>query len=162
MNRVLPFPLISLCMLAMWLWLSQSIALGPILLGSLFALIGGWLLSLLQSDSDRVRNPGAIIRLTGLVLIDVVRSNIAVASIILGGQRDNITSGFVDIPLDLRSRQGLAVLACIITSTPGTLWVNFTRETGVLQLHVLDLVDESEWVERIKGRYERLLLEIFE
>ena len=29
-------------------------------------------------------------------------------------------------------------------------------------VHVLDLVDESEWVERIKGRYERLLLEIFE
>ncbi|PZA11971.1 Na+/H+ antiporter subunit E [Rhodopseudomonas palustris] len=162
MNRLLPFPLISLCLLAMWLWLSQSLALGPILLGSLFALIGGWLLRLLQSDADRVRNPGAIIRLSGLVLIDVIRSNIAVASIILGGQRNRITSGFVDIPLDLRSRQGLAVLACIVTSTPGTLWVNFDRETGVVQLHVLDLVDENEWIERIKGRYERLLLEIFE
>ncbi|MCD0421636.1 MAG: Na+/H+ antiporter subunit E [Rhodopseudomonas sp.] len=162
MTRLLPFPLISLCLLAMWLWLSQSLSLGPILLGSLFALMGGWLLRLLQSDADRVRNPSAIIQLAGLVLIDVIRSNIAVGSIILGGQRNNITSGFVDIPLDLRSRQGLAVLACIITSTPGTLWVNFTRETGVLQLHVLDLVDESEWVERIKGRYERRLLEIFE
>ena len=162
MSRLLPFPLISLCLLAMWLWLSQSLALGPILLGSLFALIGGWLLRLLQSDADRVRNPGAIVRLSGLVLIDVIRSNIAVASIILGGQRGKITSGFVDIPLQLRSRQGLAVLACIVTSTPGTLWVNFDRDTGVVQLHVLDLVDENEWIERIKGRYERLLLEIFE
>lgn len=162
MKRLLPFPLISLCLLAMWLWLSQSVAPGPILLGSLFALMGGWLLRLLQPDAGHVRNPAAIVRLTGLVLIDVVRSNFAVAAIVLGGQRHNITSGFVDIPLDLRSRQGLAVLACIITSTPGTLWVNYNLDSGVLHLHVLDLVDESAWIERIKHRYERLLLEIFE
>jgi multicomponent K+:H+ antiporter subunit E len=162
MKKLLPFPLISLCLLAMWLWLSQGITPGAVLLGSLFALMGGWLLRLLQPDAGQVRNPVAIMRLTGLVLVDVVRSNLAVAAIILGGQRHNITSGFVDIPLDMRSRQGLAVLACILTSTPGTLWIDFNRESGVLQLHVLDLVDESEWVERIKGRYESLLLEIFE
>jgi multicomponent K+:H+ antiporter subunit E len=162
MRRLLPFPLISLCLLAMWLWLNQTVALGPILLGSLFAVMGGWLLRALQPDAGHVRNPAAMIRLAGLVLVDVVRSNLAVASIVLGGQRHNITSGFVDIPLDLRSRQGLAVLACIITSTPGTLWVNYNLEAGVLQLHVLDLVDENTWIERIKGRYERLLLEIFD
>ena len=29
-------------------------------------------------------------------------------------------------------------------------------------IHVLDLIDESEWVRTIKSRYERHLLEIFE
>ena len=29
-------------------------------------------------------------------------------------------------------------------------------------MHVLDLVDEETWVRTIKGRYERLLMEIFE
>jgi multicomponent K+:H+ antiporter subunit E len=29
-------------------------------------------------------------------------------------------------------------------------------------IHVLDLIDESEWIRAIKGRYERLLREIFE
>jgi multicomponent K+:H+ antiporter subunit E len=53
-------------------------------------------------------------------------------------------------------------LACIITSTPGTLWVNFDAAKRILIIHVLDLIDESEWVRTIKGRYERLLLEIFE
>ena len=37
MKQLLPFPLISLCLLAMWLWLSQSLSPGAILLGSLFA-----------------------------------------------------------------------------------------------------------------------------
>ena len=32
----------------------------------------------------------------------------------------------------------------------------------VLTIHVLDLIDESEWIRTIKNRYERRLLEIFE
>ena len=69
-------------------------------------------------------------------------------------------SGYVEIPLELRNAYGLAVLACIITSTPGTLWVDFDPASGKLTIHVLDLIDESAWVQTIKGRYERLLLEI--
>ena len=68
----------------------------------------------------------------------------------------------MDIPLDLRDPYGLAVLACIITSTPGTLWVSFDAGEGMLTIHVLDLIDENDWIRTIKGRYERLLLEIFE
>ena len=68
----------------------------------------------------------------------------------------------MNIPLDLRNPYGLAALACIITSTPGTLWVDFDAAKGMLMIHVLDLIDENEWIQTIKGRYERLLLEIFE
>ena len=59
-------------------------------------------------------------------------------------------SGFVLVPLDMRSPYGLAALACIITATPGTIWVN-TTPRGHLLLHVLDLVDEEAWVRTIKG-----------
>jgi multicomponent K+:H+ antiporter subunit E len=31
-----------------------------------------------------------------------------------------------------------------------------------LTIHVLDLIDEREWIRTIKNRYERRLLEIFE
>ncbi|MGW8175761.1 MAG: Na+/H+ antiporter subunit E [Stenotrophomonas sp.] len=62
----------------------------------------------------------------------------------------------------MRDRYGLAVLAIIITSTPGTLWVEYESATGRLLLHVLDLVDEETWVRLIKDRYERRLMEIFE
>ena len=41
------------------------------------------------------------------------------------------------------------MLACIITSTPGTLWVSFDSAKGTLMIHVLDLVDENEWVRTI-------------
>jgi multicomponent K+:H+ antiporter subunit E len=162
MTRLVPFPLASAGLLILWLMLNQSLALGHILLGSFVALLGGFALAALDTPRIRIRHPSAVLRLFASVLADIIRSNIAVAGIVLGFSTRERTSGFVDIPLELRNPYGLAVLACIITSTPGTLWVNFNETTGTLTIHVLDLIDESDWSHTIKGRYERLLLEIFQ
>lgn len=162
MRRLLPFPLLSLGLLAMWLLLNLSISPGQILLGAILAVIGGWLLRAVQAPKQSVRNPRAIVVLGLIVLADIIRSNISVARIVMGPRHRDLTSGFLSIPLDIRNRYALAILACIITATPGTLWVNFNSNNGVLLIHVLDLVDEQTWIDTIKGRYERLLLEIFE
>jgi multicomponent K+:H+ antiporter subunit E len=161
MTRLLPFPIVSASLLAFWLLLNQTLSPGHILLGSAVALIGGWGLAALRPPKAHPRRPGAIFRLAAVVFADIVRSNIAVARIILGPKRTERTPGFVEIPLELRDPYGLAALACIITSTPGTLWVDFNEASGILTIHVLDLVDKAEWVRTIKGRYERRLMEIF-
>jgi len=69
--------------------------------------------------------------------------------------------GFLDIPLTLRNPAGLAALACIITSTPGTAWAGYDATSGVLTMHVLDLVDAEAMRDTIRERYERRLMEIF-
>lgn len=161
MTRLVPFSLASMSLLALWLFLNQTLSLGHVLLGGAIGLAGGWGLAALQPPKARLRRPGAILHLAGLVVADIVRSNIAVGRIILGFDRTRRKSGFVEIPLELRNQYGLVALACIITSTPGTLWVGFDEERGTLTMHVLDLIDQSEWVRTVKGRYERLLLEIF-
>ena len=160
MTRLLPFPIASASLLALWLLLNQSLSPGHILLGGAVALFGGWALSALDPPTARPRRLGLLFRLAALVVADIVRSNVAVAGIILGFERRR-SPGFVEIPLELRDPYGLSMLACIITSTPGTLWVDFNEASGTLTIHVLDLVDKTEWVRTIKGRYERLLLEIF-
>ncbi|MEY9178729.1 multicomponent K+:H+ antiporter subunit E [Bradyrhizobium sp. USDA 326] len=162
MTRLLPFPIVSFCLLALWLLLNQAVTFGHILLGSVVALVGGQMLNALELPPVRIRRPGVIPRLVALVTVDIVRSNLAVGRIVLGLGRRQRKSGFVEIPLDVRDSYGLASLACIITSTPGTLWVNFDAQRGVLTIHVLDLVDEEEWIRTVKDRYERHLLEIFE
>jgi multicomponent K+:H+ antiporter subunit E len=96
------------------------------------------------------------------VLADIARSNIAVARIVLHPGARKQTSGFLNIPLELRNPAALAVLACIITSTPGTAWACYDSKRSVLTLHVLDLVDDEAWLHIIKHRYERRLLEIFQ
>jgi multicomponent K+:H+ antiporter subunit E len=161
MTRLIPFPIASASLLVLWLVLNQTFSPGHILLGAAIALIGGWALAALELPKARPRRLTAVVRLGALVVADIVRSNIAVARIILGLERRRWSSGFVEIPLELRDPYGLAALACIITSTPGTLWVDFNKASGTLTIHVLDLVDKAEWVRTIKGRYERPLLEIF-
>lgn len=159
--RLLPYPIASASFLAFWLLLNQSLSLGHFVLGAGAGLVGGWALAALEQPKARPRRLVTMVRLAGAVFADIVRSNIAVARIILGLEPRAYTSGFVEIPLELRDPYGLATLACIITSTPGTLWVEFDAASGTLTIHVLDLVDKAEWVRTIKGRYERALLEIF-
>jgi multicomponent K+:H+ antiporter subunit E len=161
MTRLLPFPFVSFGLLLLWLLLNQTASLGQFVIGCVIALVGGWILTTLQLPRARVRRPSALLRLLGLVSVDIIRSNVAVGRIVLGLGRRQRTSGFVNIPLELRNPYGLALLACIITSTPGTLWVNFDRQKGLLVIHVLDLIDEGDWIRTIKDRYERRLLEIF-
>ena len=162
MKRWLPFPRTSALLLLLWLLLNQSLAPGHLLLGTLLALgVPAAFAGLLPPESGP-RRPLAAFRLLGLVLIDIVRSNIAVAQLIVYRRHKRARASFMFIPLDLENPNGLTLLACIVTSTPGTLWVDYDGDEGVLLLHVLDLVDEEEWIRTIKHRYERLLLEIFE
>ena len=162
MRRWLPYPLLTLGLFIMWLLLSQSLAPGQLVLGGAIAVLASRSLAALHPEKPRIRSARPIPRLAGIVIADILRSNIAVARIVLSSARRERVSGFVRLPLDMRSRYGLTVLACIITATPGTMWVQFDRATNMLLVHVLDLIDEEEWVRLIKRRYESLLMEIFE
>ena len=95
------------------------------------------------------------------VTVDIIKSNIAVARLILNPRRNDFSPGFIMIPLSMRDPHGLAMLACIVTYTPGTVWVDLTDD-HCLKLHVLDLQNEEEWVQLVQDRYERPLKEIFE
>lgn len=162
MSRFLPYPGLSLALAAFWLLLHNSLTPLTLLGAALVALIAPWSLALLEASRPRFRRFIALVRLAGIVLPDIIRSSFTVATIILSGARRKRTSGFVAIPLDLTNQHGLALLAVIITSTPGTLWVQHDAATNRLLLHVFDLVDEADWVVLIKHRYERVLKEIFE
>jgi multicomponent K+:H+ antiporter subunit E len=143
--------------------LSQSVSVASIVLGLVLAVALTWASATLRPLHAHVRRPLALVRLSLAVLVDVVRSNFAVARIVLGFVRDReVSAGFVDIPLDLKDPHGLAVLASIITSTPGTVWVGLTPDEKTLTLHVLDLRDEEELIRWIKTRYEQPLTRLFE
>lgn len=161
MRRVLPHPILSLSLAAMWLMLSGPIGPANLAAAVLVGLVVPFVMKALTPERSGLRWSAAMPRLALIVAADVVRSNWAVANIILGRLRRERVSGFVAVPLDMRNRHGLAVLAIIITSTPGTLWVQYDAGSGLLLIHVLDLVDEQEWIRLIKHRYERLLMEIF-
>lgn len=160
MRRVLPHPLVSAGIFLLWLLLNRTVAPGPALVGLAVALAGGWALALLSSGHVRLRRPDLMLVLAGRVVVDIARSNLAVARIILERRSDR-RAGFVRIRLALREPQALAILACILTATPGSAWAEYDADEGWLLLHVLDIGEDDEWVRLVKDRYERPLMEIF-
>lgn len=162
MSRLLPHPLLSLALFLTSVLLSGSIGPPSLALAAIAAVLLPFVMRVFRIPPVRVRAPGAIAKLAAMVAVDVLRSNWAVARILLAGCGQARVSGFIHVPLDLRDRHGLATLAVILTMTPGTLWIAYERASGRLQLHVLDLVDEAAWIRLIKDRYERRLMEIFE
>lgn len=161
MKRWLPTPLMSLALLLLWLMLNQTLAPAHLLLGALIAVVVPLLIAPLRPTPVRVSRPLTIIRLLIRSLIEILRSCYNVCVLILFGG-GGLNSQFIRIPLDLRDPHGLAVLACIINSTPGTVWVEIIPGTNDLALHVFDLHDANWWVNMIKTRLEQPLIEIFE
>lgn len=161
MKRWLPTPLMSLALWLLWLMLNQSLALIDTLFGALIAVVVPLLIAPLRPTPVRVSRPVAAIRLLFYSLVEILRSCFNVCRLIVFSKK-NLNSQFIRIPLDLRDPHGLAVLACIINSTPGTVWVEIIPDSHDLALHVFDLHDTQWWIDTIKSKLERPLIEIFE
>ncbi len=160
MKTLLPSPLMSLALWLVWVLASDHVGAGQLLLGAVLA----WLVPLFLrghlGESPRVRRPLTALRLLFVVLRDIVVSNVEVARQVLGPE-SAIHPGFVEVPLDLASTHGIAVLAAIVTMTPGTLTCDVAADRSHLLVHALHLTDAAALVADIKARYEAPLVEIF-
>jgi multicomponent K+:H+ antiporter subunit E len=162
MRRLIPYPLFSLCLAALWLALNATMAPAHIVLGLALGVGGGLILARLQPPAGKARlRVAAVAALLWRLFVDIVRSNVAVLRIVFHPAIRGRTSGFISLPLALRHPGALAILACIITATPGTSWARYDAAKNVLTIHVLDLIDEQAWIAQFKDRYERRLMEIF-
>lgn len=160
MRRLLPSPLLSAALLAVWLLLNNTLAPGQALLGALLALALPLLTDRLRCERARMRRPLQAARLLMVVLVDIVLANIEVARRILGPE-SALRPRFVWLPLDIRDPHGIAVLAGIITLTPGTVSSDLTADRRYLLVHAFNCDDPAALVASIKQRYEYPLMEIF-
>jgi multicomponent K+:H+ antiporter subunit E len=152
---------VAAALIGMWLLLNETVAPGAVLLGAALAIAAAMTLRTLDLPGIGLRRLHVALRLALHVLVEIVRSNYAVARIIVRPQARRGASGFVRIPLDTRNPYSLTLLACIITATPGTLWADYDSAENAMVLHVLDLIDEQQWITTVKESYEKPLMEIF-
>jgi multicomponent K+:H+ antiporter subunit E len=162
MKRLLPAPLLSIALVALWLLLNRTLSLGHLLLALVLALVIPVLLGGLRPLPVRMRKPGAVLRLMLTVMVDTLQSNLAVIGLLLAPRKRRHAAGFVRVQLDVRDPNALAVLAMIVCLTPGTAWAELSLDRATLLLHVLELGDADALAAQIKQRYERSLMEIFE
>ena len=162
-QRLLPSPLTSATLLLAWLMLNESASPGQWLLGALLAGAIPGLLAPLRPTRSPPRAWPALLRLVGVVLWDIVRSNLDVARRVLG--RDAaIQPRFVWVSVDLQDPLAIVLLGGIVTSTPGTISAELSDDRRWLLVHALHAPDDAAAATiaaDIKARYEAPLAEVF-
>lgn len=163
MRRLLPHPVLSAVLFTGWLLLA-GFTTGQALLALAVALLLPWAVHrLVDEPLGHVRGwPGAAaaVRFTLLVTWDIVVANVVVARLILG-RPATLRPVYVEVPLELEQPLAIALLASVITMTPGTVSSDLSADRRRLRVHVLHTGDPEAVVAQIKARYERPLKEIF-
>lgn len=158
-ERLFPHPLMSLVLVAVWLLLVGSLSAGHVLL----AVALGWFIPFVTRpfwpERPRLARPRLIARFARRVLIDIVRSNLAVARTVMT-PRPRIKPAFVEYPVELQSELAITVLASVIALTPGTVAAALSADRRTILIHALDVPDPGALVADLKTRYEILLREI--
>lgn len=80
--------------------------------------------------------PWPLLRLIGLVLADLARSTIAVATEIVT-PIDSTDESIIAVEVPISSRDHLLMLVVAVTLTPGTAVVDADPQSGTLYLHLL-------------------------
>lgn len=160
MTRLVPHPIVSCFVAAVWLALHSSLAPVHLAGAAIAALVLPLALDPLIRDRVRIRRPGIALRLALVVAWDIVASNLKVARLVLG-RPARLRPAFVEVPLDTSHPDAVALLASIITMTPGTVAADVDDARKRILVHVLDLDDGPALVAAIKRRYEQPLKEMF-
>lgn len=161
-KRWIPSSALSLALFVVWILLNQSVQPATLLLAALLAVVVPLLTRSLRPKQATVRRPLVMLKLAGHVMQDLLKSAWDVARLLLTHRTRDITSHFVQVPMDMRDPNGLAVLAMIFCLTPGTAWAELSLDRSALIIHVFDLRDDEAFIAEVKSRYERPLMEIFE
>ena len=147
--KLLPAPLLSLSLLALWVMLQGSVDPGTVMLGALVAIMVPLMTQTLRPTRVRMRRPGKVLLLIGRVFVDVIRCHPP-------------RTQWVVIPLQLRTPAALAALSAIAAIVPGTVWSELSMDRSRLLFHVFHVPEGQDFAAWYKERYEVLLMEIFE
>jgi multisubunit Na+/H+ antiporter MnhE subunit len=94
----------------------------------------------------------------------LIASGLQTAAVILRGGRRHARlprAGFVRIPIAPMSARGTALLACLVSLTPGTSVIEVDADAHSLVLHLLDVDSAAATLAGIRRDFEPALLAWF-
>ena len=161
-RRLFPHPWLSVVLILTWMLLVNRWAVGSMV----FAVIIGVVVPIMTApywpNASGYSWPGRIPAYLGIVILDIVKANFAVARIVLFTPRRNLRPAWITVPLELRRPEAITALAGTITLTPGTVSCDLSEDGHALLVHCLHAPDPAAVLDEIKTRYEARLKEIFE
>lgn len=158
--RLVPRPLLSALLLAVWVLAFNRLTAGVLVSGLVVAVtVPVGTARFWPEYPARVRY-GAAAGFLVRFLWDVLVANLRVAGLVLG-PRARLRPAFFVVPLDVEHPYVVALLAAVVSLTPGTVSADLDPAARTLLVHGLDVDDPRAEAARIKQRYERALMAIF-
>jgi multicomponent Na+:H+ antiporter subunit E len=105
------------------------------------------------------RRAVAALSLLGAFAWDLVAASVAVAWIVVAPRRRN-RPAIVAVPVDARTRWGVALFAYLVSLTPGSTTLHVADDRLTLYVHFLDAPDPQARAAGIKALYERRIVEL--
>jgi multicomponent Na+:H+ antiporter subunit E len=151
---------IALIFTLAWAGVTGSFSIPNLGFGLLLGLAAVWLVRDGQAASPIRVRPVQLARLILLFVVELIKSGVRVAIIVL--RRDmRLNPAIIAYPLRVTSDFEIALLANLITLTPGTMSVDVSDDRATLFVHCVDVPDAEAVILDIRNGFERLILEAF-
>lgn len=142
---------------ALWIAATAVFTYGNALLGFAIGFLVLWWLRPLLGSSAYFRKLPLALWFGLLFLWEVLKANLRVAWDVVTPQKFR-KLGIVAIPLEVTTDTEIALLANLITLTPGSLCLDVSADRRTLYVHEMFVDDPDEVRRQIKQRFERWIL----
>ena len=152
--------LITIVIALIWAALTGSFSGPNLLLGAVLALAGLTLMRERVGRTRYLRKIWPVLQLAGMFFYELLASAVRVALVVLT-PRLQLRPAIVAVPLTVKSDVEIALLANMITLTPGTLTIDVSDDRSVLYVHVLMLEDRAALLADIALGFEARIKAVF-
>lgn len=149
--------LINLTLMALWVASTGEFSYANSALGFLVGFIVLWWLQPLLGPTAYFRKLPLALWFSLLFLWEVLKSNLRVAWDVVTPRKYR-QPGIVAVPLDAKTDLEIAVLANLITLTPGSLSIDVSEDRRTLYVHAMFVRDPEQVRREIKQRFEHGIL----
>ncbi|MBV6656225.1 MAG: Na+/H+ antiporter subunit E [Devosiaceae bacterium] len=153
--------LINVLLALAWVFVTGAFNLVNGLFGFLLGLGTLYLIREQIGTIGYVRRVRRLTALAGLFLYELLMSAIRVFGLVLTPDLSKLQPGFVAFPLTVDRDFEIALLANLITLTPGTLSVDVSDNRRTLYIHAIHVPDPQALCEDIATGFERKIMEAF-
>lgn len=142
-----------------WAAATADISLGSLITGYLIGFVVLWFMRPIVGPTNYFRKVWKFVVFMGIFAKEMFMSNMRVAYDVIT-PAIYMRPGVVAVPLDAKTPVEIAMVANIITLTPGTMSLGVSHDNKVLYVHSMFIGDPDELRREIKEGVERPLLEV--
>lgn len=155
MNRLLLNILLALA----WIFLTGNLDFTNFIEGFVIGFLIVWISKYASGSNEYISKIPKFLGFVLFFIYELIVANFKVAYDIIT-PRHRMKPSIIAVPLSVDRDFEIAILANMITLTPGTLSLDISSDKKVLYVHTMYTSDPNEFIKEIKGGFEEKLMEL--